>query len=66
MEYRDNDVEFSEEELMNIQGGFTHMSENAHPFEDTQIYGKPQKEKLQELKEQLENIENSSLRRSGR
>ena len=66
MEYRDNNIEFSEEDLMNVQGGFAQMSENAHPFEDTQIYGETQKEKLQELKKQLEEHENSPLRRSGR
>lgn len=54
---------FTEEELMNVQGGFQHMSENTHPFEDEHIYGESQKEKLQELKEQLKNLEESPLRR---
>lgn len=42
------------------------MSENTHPFEDEHIYGESQKEKLQELKEHLKNLEESPLRRSGR
>lgn len=58
--------EFTEEELMNVQGGFQLMSESIHPFEDEHIYGESQKEKLQQLKEQLKNLEESPLRRNGR
>lgn len=44
------DKEFTEEELMNVYGGFQVKSDNPHPFEDGQIYGESQKEKLQEFK----------------
>ena len=57
------DKEFTEEELMNVLGGFEHRLDNAHPFEDEHIYGESQKEKLEELKEQLQNLEESPLRR---
>lgn len=60
------DKEFSEEELMNVYGGFQIRSDAKHPFEDEEIYGQSQKEKLQELKAQLEEMENSSQRRSSR
>ena len=65
MEDKRND-ELSEEELMNFYGGFQLNSENPHPFEDTQLYGENQKEKLKELKEQLLQNEENSLTRSGR
>ena len=55
--------EFTEEELMSVQAGFQHMTGNTHPFEDEHIYGKSQKEKLQELKEQLLSLEESSHRK---
>lgn len=60
------DKEFSEEELMNVYGGFQIKSDSEHPFKDEEIYGQSQKEKLQELKAQLEELENNSQRRSGR
>ena len=60
------DYEFSEEELMNVQGGFPHMLDNEHPFNEEELYGKTQKEKLQALKEELEQYGNSPVRRSGR
>ena len=62
----EKEYEFSEEELMNVQGGFQHMSDNEHPFNDEKIYGENQIEKLKELKEQLKEMEDSPLRRSGR
>lgn len=64
MEYKND--ELTEEELINVQGGFQHMLGNIHPFEDEHIYGENQKEKLQELKEQLESLEESKLQRKGR
>ena len=60
------DKEFTEEELMNVYGGFQVKSDNPHPFEDEQIYGENQKEKLQEFKKQLEELENSQMTRGGR
>ena len=60
------DKEFTEEELMNVYGGFQVKSDNSHPFEDEQIYGESQKEKLQEFKKQLEELENSQMTRGGR
>lgn len=58
-----NDKEFTEEELMNVMGGFQHMYGNEHPFTEEDLYGKTQKEKLEELKAQLEEMEESKTRR---
>lgn len=60
------DKEFTEEELMNVQGAFPHMADNTHPFDDEEIYGESQKAKLEALKEQLKELENSPLTRGGR
>lgn len=55
--------EFTEEELMNVMGGFQHMYGNEHPFNEEELYGKTQKEKLEELKAQLEEMEESKTRK---
>ena len=61
-----NDKEFTEEELMNVMGGFQHMYGNEHPFTEEDLYGKTQKEKLEELKEQLKHLEENKTGRSRR
>lgn len=60
----ENDREFSEEELMNVMGGFQMHSDSEHPFNDEHIYRETKKAELQELKEQLLQQEQKNQGRS--
>ena len=58
--------EFTEEEFAKFFGGYPHMSGNEHPFEEAELYGESQKEKLQELKQQLEELDREKHSGRGR